>query len=253
MACHYFSSNDILGDCTPPQGFCDETIAKCICAEGYSGLGDFINGEGKDCNLYLPLIRNLWLLVAIAHLIFMCWFTQVALAYRKLKGHDALLQHRQLRGFFPTYVIAPLKISEGVMKFTRSAMIGTSRTVSMAHSVSGMWWWGWVAPIIISEWLKIVISQARFKGVEGKRMAELLEMSGQRLFLHRMVCFVTYFSTFMMWCFRGNIKAQQALSVVYYVGHLVMSCWLFNHVALPVLRNIHQLLANNMSGSPESK
>jgi len=251
--CSYFPVNSILGECTPPYGTCNATTNLCTCLPNHSGRNDFIDGIHLDCNVYQPILKYWWGIVALMN--FVACLVLTFLVVRFLRNNDnnikKLVAHKQIRILLGFYIVCPVKMWEARRKWKLMAMIGDDWLVSILHCVSGLAWWLIVVPLLVKSWLKIVISQSKFHGELKKRTSNVLKLDGKRIVFYRVGLFFAYAAT-MACCIVDEYKILIWLQAVYFLGHLLAAQWIFSVVSIPTLQAIYEIMGDSVSKNDPS-
>jgi len=123
------SAENPFGSCSG-NGFCNNS--KCICDKGWTGLSDFVNTEGLDCQIYDPAVRGLWAFdILLASIVLVKSASRVKarwenfLAGRRMareRGrHYTILENKPLiASIFYWFVLFPCLILFAIVRITKS-------------------------------------------------------------------------------------------------------------------------------------
>jgi len=257
--CNYFLSNQIFGECSG-KGACvnewnklTKQFGVCDCQEGWTGNGDMVNAEGMDCNIYIPLVTTWWLVIAILFAFHSLYMLKVCYPIAKEKGwKKGVWGNSQLRVLSVGAILAPIRVWEGLYRFSTKSFVGHDLFMTLMHMLYGYMFWGYMAPTILSEWLKLVILQSKMGGAEGKKMAEMMKNNERRSHRMKFIAFFAYAGILISY-FVDDINLMIFLQCFYYGAHTILSYFLVNTVALPAGYKIIETFEESISKTPNEK
>ncbi|GMI26568.1 hypothetical protein TrRE_jg6618 [Triparma retinervis] len=124
--------------------------------------------------------------------------------------------------------------------------------ICLIHSIPGYIFWAHLAPGFCSQFLNIVINQAKLGGVEGEEMKKKCDkMNAVMKYLIPMS--VIAYAQIYLAHFDTDPSHQKVYSIMYYATHFVLSYWLVNVVALPAASSFKKILEKMPDSSKDEK
>ena len=233
-------------------------------------MGDFVNAPGLDCNVYEPYLKWNWICVATMYICWFLFFAFVMVTY--MKNHNITSLHKlflerenniHLRLTFRfASVVAPLKVLEGILRFTTGAVVGDDVLLTVVFSATGWFLWTQIHPLGVLEWANILIVQAKFSGKDGQTMKTAMVLFKKRLRVFRVIATFSNLLPFAFLLIRKvdeesvnlqKYSLQMYLASLFFVSHCIAFVFLHTLGALPVLTAIERLIAKNLEATKSEK
>ena len=84
----FLVNSRVACDCSG-NGACDNVTGSCVCSDGWTGLSDFVNADGAQCQIFEWGVRGLWIACVLA--------AAIVLALETPMTVDELRRHLDLR------------------------------------------------------------------------------------------------------------------------------------------------------------
>ena len=164
FSCPSFGAS-IFGECNG-NGVCvNETTAqypdrlgRCECDEGYTGLGDFIDGTGLACNINVNIISYLWLVLSFIYLGSGSYIAHKLWGQVQDNGRKKCFAKKVNVVMSVGVACSVLRFIEGWYRFLSKdrkgghAAVGSDWVLTILSTLAGMMFWGYLLPHMLQEW-----------------------------------------------------------------------------------------------------
>ncbi|GMH72040.1 hypothetical protein TrST_g2557 [Triparma strigata] len=262
--CDYFMRGDggLIASCSdngeciagPPNDF--EAYAdkngRCICESGWTGLGDFVDGRGMDCNIHISGVKIWWAVIIAMHF-FQLLFGMQVLKEMKAAGRS-FSKDKNVRCFVSGQVEAFIRIVEDVVRIATGGMVGSHVLVTLLHGIPGAIFWGYCCPQLIEGFLDITLKQSKMdRGAGSEAMAKKMATAKNLLKYQRLVAFFVFIVTPYLTLVSDEPGYLFLISELYYLGCTIMGIYMAFICALPAISAMKKLIGDSNKAAPNEK
>ncbi|GMH75898.1 hypothetical protein TL16_g06904 [Triparma laevis f. inornata] len=261
-SCDYFMRGDsgLVASCSdngacvagPPNEWNPNKDGRCVCENGWSGLGDFVDGRGMDCNINISIVKIWWGIIIFMHALQFLFGLQV-LQEMKAAGR-VFSKDKNYRVFVAAQVEAFIRIIEGVLRIATGGMVGSHLLITLIHGIPGWIFWGYCCPSLMIGFLEITLKQSKMdrgEGAEGmaKKMAILVAVMKYQ----RAVAFFVFIVTPLLTLVSEDPGVLFWVSKLYYLGTAVMGVYVAFWCAIPAISAMINLIGDSNKAAPNEK
>ncbi|GMI35912.1 hypothetical protein TeGR_g12113 [Tetraparma gracilis] len=256
-SCDYFMRGQFLGECSghgtclpeAPNEYMKTSVGRCECDEGWLAGSDFQSATGMDC-FYNEKINNTWYVVNSILWLVSLVYTSIVLrslhaahTAKKKKGKTKapFFQGASNRAMSYAVVFCFFRLADAALRCGTGYTSANNLLVAIVHCIPGFIFWSQLAAVECESFMQIVMGQAKMAGPDGEKMKKDIE--GMKKLMKTLIPLAAPAYTMVIVCyFDQNPNHQKYYSLVYYIGHFILSHVLVNRVALPVSRSFLTIL-----------
>lgn len=266
-SCNYFMRNIFIGECSgngvcvnekPNEWVADGVMGKCICNEGFSGNGDFMDATGMDCSVNHTVVANWWLVLGVLYsgLFVYCTVITIGFVRKQKKEHfNAIMKSPMQKSILYVAIECLFRMTESIIRVSSggTAVIGSgSLAITLIEAFAGMLFWASLGPGFMTTWMNTVMSNAKMSGAQGLTVKTRMENMQKQLKVFKWgVAFV--FLTTIGTYFTPDPDIAKYFIITYYLGMSIASVYLVNVCALPVARLFADILKESNKSGTDAK
>ena len=244
LGCTYFS-----GDSHPcmGKGICvnftlealnNTAVEGCLCNEGWTGRGDFVDSSFLDCPTYEPLVFVTYILQTIAYFFLTLYSSRVLnqmVKRRRKKGK--VFKVRKVQTVAMIVAFAGVKLIEAAARIASGQeslkFSGEDTVVTVLNFIGGLLFWALIAPHFFVTWMKLIHGMSKVKGDEQRKKRTALVSRVQKLAIPASIMGVISFSTVPLALAVSDLTSQLIVTRFYYFGCTLLSAYFINIVLVP--------------------